>query len=583
LTDAYALLERTFPEVTPDVYKRYLYFKRTAGQMTIMTLYELRELCRLTKNPTEGRAVVEKAINALLDQLRKALEAEVLLWTGSQLTLDYLEGRARAIDEALQTRELERAPLELAKAAAAKGVGQLHLKEEGKPHDSAAGSSKRSREERRRQNRGNKREEAFAVTAAPANGKPGFKGKCYTCGQEGHVKADCSQKPKDGATSGRKPGAVCNFCHKRDSHTEDECWEKHPDKKPEKWRKKEGGGAKQAYAAGAEPSAPEAEPEWSPYMAWGASVQPGGGALDAFAIYTEDGPELRATTMGQRDTTPAARAKGEAARTAARAKEEKGRVGGPPPGLKPKGERATPAAAEAFQPGTAGRRRQAPEGAVAAPARAARIPPGFVEYSPNDPRYQDLTDAEQVEVRVELLDPPRTEAVTGEVVQRRDGGPVGALSAFHADVLPAEEAGAKGGAAGGNGGGPANAPPSEEMGGKQVPDWEAEKQQRRANARNCNHEGELDGAFVIREKPPTPLQHEGDQVPWRPTHPLPQKGLQYVRNFLTAVTKSRREGRPSDHEDHAQGANKRTNRRHASWSDLHKAQRHGFLSHLGRE
>jgi hypothetical protein len=55
LTDAYALLERTFSEVTPDFHKRYLYFKRTAGQTTIMTLHELRELCWLTKNPTEGR------------------------------------------------------------------------------------------------------------------------------------------------------------------------------------------------------------------------------------------------------------------------------------------------------------------------------------------------------------------------------------------------------------------------------------------------------------------------------------------------------------------------------------------------
>jgi hypothetical protein len=289
LTDAYALLEWTFPEVTPEVHKRYLYFKHTPGKMTIMTLHDLSELCRLTKNPTEGRPVVEKAINALSDQLRKVLEAKTIQWTGSQLTLDYLEARARAIDEALQVKKLERAPLKLAKATAAKSLGQLHLKEESKVQDNSAGSSKRPREERRRRNKGHKKEEAFAVTAAPANGKPGFKGKCYTCGQEGHVKADCSQKSKDGATLGRKSGAVCNFCHKRNSHTEDECWEKHPKKKPEKWRKKDRGGAKQAYATGAEPSAPKAEPAWDPYMAWGVSVQPGGGALDAFAGHLHGG------------------------------------------------------------------------------------------------------------------------------------------------------------------------------------------------------------------------------------------------------------------------------------------------------
>jgi hypothetical protein len=90
LTDAYALLERTFPEVTPVVHKRYLYFKHTPGKTTIMTLHELRKLCRLTKNTTEGRPVVEKAINALLDQLRKVLEAETIQWSGSQLTVDYL-------------------------------------------------------------------------------------------------------------------------------------------------------------------------------------------------------------------------------------------------------------------------------------------------------------------------------------------------------------------------------------------------------------------------------------------------------------------------------------------------------------
>jgi hypothetical protein len=204
------LLERTFPDVTSEIHKRYLYFKHTPGKTTIMTLHDLRELCRLTKNPMEGRPVVEKAINTLSDQLREVLEAETIQWTGSQLTLNYLEARARAIDEALQVRELERAPLELAKATAAKSLGQLQMKEEGKAQDNSAGSSKRPREQGRRQNRSNKKEEAFAVTAAPANGKSGFKGKRYTCGQKGHVKADCSQKPKDGATLGRKPGAVCN-------------------------------------------------------------------------------------------------------------------------------------------------------------------------------------------------------------------------------------------------------------------------------------------------------------------------------------------------------------------------------------
>jgi hypothetical protein len=87
--------------------------------------------------------------------------------------------------------------------------------------------------------------------------------------------------------------------------------------------RKDGGGAKQAYAAGAEPNAPEAEPAWDPYMTWGVSGQPGGGALDAFAIFTKEGPELRATTQEQRDTTAAARAKGKAARAVTRAKEER--------------------------------------------------------------------------------------------------------------------------------------------------------------------------------------------------------------------------------------------------------------------
>jgi hypothetical protein len=131
-------------------------------------------------------------------------------------------------------------------------------------------------------------------------------------------------------------------------------------------------------------------------MAWGVSVQPGGGALDAFAIFTEEGPELRATTQEQRDTTAAARAKGEVARAATRANEERGRVGGPPLGFKPKRKRAPPAAEDTGSPAPAGRRQQTPETAAASPARATRILPGFGEYSPNVPRYQGLTYAEQV-------------------------------------------------------------------------------------------------------------------------------------------------------------------------------------------
>jgi hypothetical protein len=150
----------------------------------------------------------------------------------------------------------------------------------------------------------------------------------------------------------------------------------------------------------------------------------------------EEGPELRATTQGQRDTTTAARAEREAARAATRAKKEKGRVGGPLPGFKPKGERATPAEEEAGRSGPTGRRRQAPEASAAGPAKATRISPGFGEYGPNDPRYQGLTDAEQVGVRVELRDPPRMGPVTGDVVRHRDDRPVETLSAFHADLRP---------------------------------------------------------------------------------------------------------------------------------------------------
>jgi hypothetical protein len=143
---------------------------------------------------------------------------------------------------------------------------------------------------------------------------------------------------------------------------------------------------------------------------------------------------------------------------------------------------------------------------------------------------------------VELLDPPKTVPVTGDVVRCRGTDPVVALLTFHADVLPDEEAEAARGAEGGTGRGPAGKPPSEDMGGEQVLDWEAEREQRRVNAHKQNHEGELDVFLEIREKPPTPLEHTCDRVPWRPSYPLPQRGAVYVRNFLTEVDKSRREG-----------------------------------------
>jgi hypothetical protein len=95
------------------------------------------------------------------------------------------------------------------------------------------------------------------------------------------------------------------------------------------------------------------------------------------------------------------------------------RLGGPPPGFRPQGERraeevpeSPPAAPET------GRLRGQP--ATVAPVAAARaLPPGFGEYAPGDPRYVGLAEAEQSGVRVELLSAPVTGPVRGEVVQKR--------------------------------------------------------------------------------------------------------------------------------------------------------------------
>jgi hypothetical protein len=103
-----------------------------------------------------------------------------------------------------------------------------------------------SRKERRQREKSQEKGQAYAVTAPVAANKPTFSGNCHNCGKPQHMKVNCTGKKLAG--SGRKPGAVCNFCKKVDSHTEDECWEKNPHVKPDKWRKRDAK-AKPAYAA----------------------------------------------------------------------------------------------------------------------------------------------------------------------------------------------------------------------------------------------------------------------------------------------------------------------------------------------
>jgi hypothetical protein len=419
---AWAFLERTFKEVTPEVEKAYMFFDYKAGRSTIISLSTLEELCRLTGKPIEGRAVVSKAINALRRELQGHLDREQLLWSPAQLTLAHVRQRALEIEEALRTAELELAPLALAKAA--KGLGQLTVEE--KSEKSAPAGEKRQKEGgknrgRRNRDKGDAQEkgQAFAVTAPMAEGKPAFNGECYNCKKRGHIKATCPDLKNKPAGSGRKPGAVCNFCHKVDSHTEDECWEKNPQMKPDKWRKR-GGETKPAYAANTvEPSAPSPEEMGQPGItAWTAAISTNC-PREAFAVFADEGPELRPTTREQRDTISAARAKGEAERQAARAKKDRVRLGGPPPGFRPQGERRAedgPEAPSAAPEMGHGRGQPAPAAPV---AKARALPPGFGEYAPGEPRYMGLTDVEQSGMRPELLPAPVTGPVQGEVVQRR--------------------------------------------------------------------------------------------------------------------------------------------------------------------
>jgi hypothetical protein len=310
---AWAFLERTFKEVTPELEKAYMFFDYKAGRSTLITLSELEELCRLTNKPMEGRAVVAKAINALRRELQGHLEREQLLWPTSMLTLAHVRTRALEIEEALRASELELAPLALAKAA--KGMQQLTV--ETKPRESAPAGEKRPRETRKErrqrgkeQEKGHEKGQAYAVTTPVAANKPAFSGNCHNCGKPGHMKVNCTEKRPAG--SGRKPGAVCTFCKKVNSHTADECWEKNPHLKPDKWRKRDGE-AKPAYAAKTlEPSAPPAaEMEQPGFTAWTVATTTNC-PKEAFAVFADEGPELRPTTVQQRDTEPAARAKGEA-------------------------------------------------------------------------------------------------------------------------------------------------------------------------------------------------------------------------------------------------------------------------------
>jgi hypothetical protein len=121
----------------------------------------------------------------------------------------------------------------------------------------------------------------------------------------------------------------------------------------------------------------------------------------------------------QRNTTPTARAKGEAERQAAWAKEGRVRLGGPPPGFRPQGERRAEEVPESPPAAPKMGRRRGQPATVARVAAARALPPGFREYAPGDHRYVGLADAEQSGVRVELLSAPVTGPVRGEVVQRR--------------------------------------------------------------------------------------------------------------------------------------------------------------------
>ncbi|GAQ93151.1 hypothetical protein KFL_013250015 [Klebsormidium nitens] len=177
--------------------------------------------------------------------------------------------------------------------------------------------------ERRRE----KKEKQAFVAGPPAASfklKRGVSGGLLELRKLGHRRSDCREKPKEG----RDPGAVCAQCGRKDSHKSHECWEKFPEKRPETWKKRD-----------AEEDSREEDDQWSPFMAWSATVRGASAHLRAQAVMADEGLQLRPSTQAQPDTIPAARARGEADRLAARPKEDRLRKGGPPPPFKPKGER----------------------------------------------------------------------------------------------------------------------------------------------------------------------------------------------------------------------------------------------------
>ena len=417
MTDAWKFLETTWPEQSARSLSDYHNFAFVKGRSTHATFHFLRELCRKNGKPVEGREITERALKALRREVRVALEQGVLQWTAAECTLARLEKDARQVEDALHTRDLERAAQTVVKTVTQK-VEQLTVsKSNPRPVDEP-----RQRQERNPGSQGGKKgkgkgkdKQAYAVTAPPAKGQGGdFPGNCNNCGEWGHKRADCKSKPKGGAGNGpRKPGANCKHCGRKDSHDSNECWQKFPEKRPESWKQRGGGGdARPAYAAvGLDEEGDPGEEEYDPSYAWSAQVSDKDMALllpvePAMAV-SDDLPEVRDSTKAQRDTEPAARARGERERLAARAKEERLRQGGPPPAFFPKGGRSAPEAngttngGDQDSPGEE-ETGEGPESTV--PAQT--LPPSFGEYPVSDPRYQGLEEFEQAGVRPDLLAEP---------------------------------------------------------------------------------------------------------------------------------------------------------------------------------